>query len=160
MAENDVEAQRYLRGLNKRVFGIATDIHELILSHQCKSYVKTSYVGYEIDGGIVAALYGYHPDHVEIALALDSAHASKLLVNAARLTWRTMPVAAVVRVTEDLAELSVLVAEACERVRLGQQDINQDNEEFIKSRLERFGETSPRWPRSRRLRHPNGGVQI
>ena len=93
---------------------------------------------YDIDGEMVAALYG-HADHVEVALALDEQHPSELLVDASHLTWRTLPVSAIVRTVKDLKELSQLVDEACDRVRVGKHDVKRDNEYFMKSRRERRG---------------------
>ena len=138
MAENDAEAQEYLKALNKRVGGLASSIHELFRTQKCSSYVKTIYVGYDIDGEMVAALYG-HADHVEVALALDEQYSSELLVDASHLTWRTLPVSAIVRTVKDLKELSQLVDEACDRVRAGKHDVKRDNEYFMKSRRERRG---------------------
>jgi hypothetical protein len=52
----DVEARSYLDDLNKRVRPIATSLHEALLGLGCVSYVKTIYIGYDIDGEMVAAL--------------------------------------------------------------------------------------------------------
>ena len=49
----------------------------------------------EVGGEMVAALYS-HADHVELALALPESEEHRLLVDATHLTWRTMPVAAIV----------------------------------------------------------------
>ena len=79
MAVEDSEAQKYIAELNKTSAALCTQVHELFLEAGCKSYVKTIYIGYDIDGEMVAALYG-HADHVEVALALAEDHPSSQLI--------------------------------------------------------------------------------
>ncbi len=134
----DTEARQYLDGLNKRVASLASSIHEIFVADGCSSYVKTIYIGYDIDGDVVAALYG-HADHVEVALAVSELNTSPLLVDASHLTWRTLPLSAIIKSKTELAELKVLIADACDRVRKGQHDVDRDNEFFMKSRRERRG---------------------
>ena len=132
----DGDAQTYLSDLNKRVRPIATSLHEELLDLGCESYVKTIYIGYDIDGEMVAALYG-HIDHVEIALALPEDAEGDLLIDASHLTWRTLPVAALVRNLADLAPFKQLAGDAVERVRTASHTVNRDNEFFAKSKRER-----------------------
>jgi len=80
------EARDYFAGLNKKVSLIGLDLDALFESEGCASYVKTIYVGYDIGGEMVAALYG-HVDHVELALALDEDHPADGLIDASHLTW-------------------------------------------------------------------------
>ena len=134
----DGEAQSYLADLNKRVRPIATSLHEALLSLGCVSYVKTIYIGYDIDGEMVAALYG-RIDHVEVALALPEDAEGDLLIDAKHLTWRTLPVAAIVRSKTDLVAFMQLALTAVEGVRTSSHTVNRDNEFFIKSRRERRG---------------------
>ena len=134
----DTEAREYLRTLNKRVATLGSAIHEMFVAEGCASYVKTIYIGYDIGGDMVAALYG-HGDHVEVALAVSELNTSPILVDASHLTWRTLPLSAIVKTKEDLRDIEVLIADACERVRQGQHDVKRDNEFFMKSRRERRG---------------------
>jgi hypothetical protein len=100
------------------------------------SYVKTIYVGYEIDGEMIAALYP-RADHLEIALALPEDAESGLLIDASHLTWRTLPVAAIVTKVDDLSDLSDLVFAAADRVRTASHDVMRDNDFFIRTKRER-----------------------
>ena len=138
MAGDDSEAQNYIAELNKSSAALCTQVHEMFIAAGCSSYVKTIYIGYDIDGEMVAALYS-HSDHIEVALALAEDHPSGQLIDASHLTWRTLPVSAIVRTVKDLKELSQLVDEACDRVRAGKHDVKRDNEYFMKSRRERRG---------------------
>ena len=137
MTENS-EAQAYLSELNKKVRPLASDLHDVLMKLGCVSYVKTIYIGYDIAGEMVAALYG-RSDHVEIALALPEDADGDLLIDASHLTWRTLPVAAVVRNTTDVQPFTGLASAAVERVRTASHTVNRDNDFFIKSRRERRG---------------------
>ena len=98
--------------------------------------MKTIYVGYDIDGEMVAAVYG-HADRLEVALALDENRAHPLLVDASHLTWRTLPVAAILRQKSDIEGLQELVAEGVARIQAGTHDVHRDNDFFVKSRKAR-----------------------
>lgn len=126
------EAESYITELGK-VGRLASIAHDTMVALGCSSYVKTIYVGYDIDGEMVAALYG-HGSHLEIALALPEDAESQILVDASHLTWRTLPVAAIVRTMADLDEFARLAAEACERVRTSSHDVLRENDFFIKAR--------------------------
>lgn len=130
------EAEGYLEALNPSVRRLATSSHEIFVAEGCSSYVKTIYVGYDFGGEMVAALYG-HGDHVEIALALPEDAEGRLLVDASHLTWRTLPVAAIVRTEADITELVELIASSCRRVREREHSVVRDNDFFIRSRRER-----------------------
>jgi hypothetical protein len=138
MSAEDSEAQKYIADLNKSSAALCTQVHEMFLAAGCNSYVKTIYIGYDIDGEMVAALYG-HADHVEVALALAEDHPSNQLIDASHLTWKTLPVAAVGHNLAEVKKFEPLIEEACARVRAGQHDVNRDNEFFMKSRRERRG---------------------
>ena len=126
---DDSDAQIYLRDANKKVSALATNLHRLFLKHGCVSYVKTIYIGYDIDGAMVAALY-CHENRVEVAIALEENHRSKLLIDATHLTWRTMPVALVIQSKDDLSEAAELILEATGRVKTGQNTVNRSSEFF------------------------------
>ena len=66
---SDTEANVYITGLNKKVWPIAQAVHDTLLGLGFTSYVKTIYIGYDLNGEIVAASYG-HGNHVEVALAV------------------------------------------------------------------------------------------
>ena len=124
--------------MNKKVRTLASNLHDVLLSLGCVSYVKTIYIGYDIGGEMVAALYG-HSDYVEIALALPEDADGDLLIDASHLTWRTLPVAAIVRNTSDVSAFTHLASAAVESVRAGSHTVNRDNDFFAKSRRERRG---------------------
>ena len=133
---DDSEAQSYISGVNKKYRGLTSRLHKSFLQQGCISYVKTIYIGYEIDGKMVGALYR-HEDRVEVALALDENRACKVLIDATHLTWRTMPVAAVVKIESDLEESLPLVEEACNRVRTGENTLSRSNEFFVEAKKKR-----------------------
>lgn len=135
---DDVEAQQYIAELNKKSAALCTQVHEMFLAAGCSSYVKTIYIGYDIDGEMVAALYS-HSDHIEVALALAEDHPSGQLIDASHLTWKTLPVAAIGHNATEVKKMKPLITEACARVRAGKHDVNRDNEFFMKSRRERRG---------------------
>jgi hypothetical protein len=124
--------------MNKKVKTLASDLHDVLLNLGCVSYVKTIYIGYDIAGEMVAALYG-HSDYVEIALALPEDAVGDLLIDASHLTWRTLPVAAIVRKKTDVQPFTELASVAVERVRTASHTVNRDNDFFAKSRMERRG---------------------
>ena len=132
------DAEQYLAECGARVLPLATAAHAVLVDQGCASYVKTIYVGYDFNGEMVAALYAHH-DHVEVALALPEDQQGSLLVDASHLTWRTLPVAAILRSSANLEQFTELVIEAVRRVREQSHDVNRDNEFFIKSRRERQG---------------------
>jgi hypothetical protein len=132
------EAQAYLSEVNKKVRSLASGLHDVLLDLGCVSYVKTIYIGYDIAGEMVAALYA-HIDYVEIALALPEDADGDLLIDASHLTWRTLPVAAIVRNTTDVQPFTELASAAVERVRTATHTVNRDNDFFAKSRRERRG---------------------
>jgi hypothetical protein len=135
MSTND-DAERYLADLNTGIRSIASSAHDLLTGLGCSSYVKTIYVGYDIDGEMVAAMYG-HANHVEIALALPEDAEGHILIDASHLTWRTLPVAAVLRSDMDLPSFQNLAEEACRRVRHSDHDVLRDSDYFFKARRER-----------------------
>ena len=133
---NHSDADAYIQGLNPAMAKLAGLVHQVFADEGCSSYVKTIYVGYDFDGEMVAAMYG-HPDHIEVALALPEDAEGRLLVDASHLTWRTLPVAARIRVKDDLPELTGLVRTSTKRVRSREHSVLRDNDYFIRSRKER-----------------------
>lgn len=135
---------KLLATLNKTLKPLGTSLHKQLVEAGCTSYVKTIYIGYDLKGIMVAALYP-HSDRVEIALALPDNHESELLIDATHLTWKTLPVAAILRTTVDLTEALNLVDEACRRIKDGVHDVERPNEYFKKSRREtNLGSHGPR----------------
>lgn len=130
------QAQRLLAESNEYVHQLGLRTHEVLAATGAVSYVKTIYVGYEINGEMIAALYP-RADHVEVALALPEDAESRLLIDASHLTWRTLPVAAIVTTTDDLAEFSILAKAAAERVRTARHNVMRDNDFFVRSKRER-----------------------
>ena len=136
--------ETFMAGLASPARKLAEKAHAAFLAEGCSAYVKTIYIGYDFDGEMVAAMYP-HAKSLEIALALDEQHDDETLVDAAHLTWRTLPVAAVISSMSMAAkQLTPLIHEACERVRSGKHDVHRDNDFFIKSRRERDRHTGPK----------------
>lgn len=131
--QNHTEAEHYLAELGKKISRIARDTHELLANSGCSSYVKTIYIGYDFDGQMIAALYA-HADHIEVAIALSDSFESELLVDATHLTWRTLPVAAILRSKQDVVKFGDLVTKACEGVRSGSHSISRDNDYFVNAK--------------------------
>ena len=129
------DAKAYIAGLNKKVGKFAVDAHQILIDEGCSSYVKTIYVGYDFAGEMVAALYG-HAEYVEIALALSESHESPILIDATHLTWRTMPVAAVLRSKEDVHSFKTLAKSACGGVRSGEHTVTRENGFFAAAKKE------------------------
>ena len=133
------DAERYIENLFRkfgRKFGvIAFEAHKQFVDEGCSSYVKTIYIGYDFKGEMVAALYG-HADYVEVAIALPETRKSPILIDAAHLTWRTLPVAAVLKNKNDLEVFALLVKDACNGVLSGSHTVCRDNEFFAKARRE------------------------
>jgi hypothetical protein len=127
------EVDGFLAQLGKRVAPFARDLNDALSAAGCDAYVKTIYIGYEIEGSMVAALYG-HPDHIELALALDADNPCVMLKDASHLTWRTMPVAIEVHTEDDVSTAMELAGNACARVRSGTHTVHLDNEHFIRAR--------------------------
>ena len=138
MAGDDSEAKKYIAELNRTSAALCEQVHEIFLAAGCNSYVKTIYIGYDIDGEMVAALYG-RANYVEVALALSEDHLSMQLIDASHLTWKTLPVAAIGRNSVEVETMSPLINEACARVRGGFHDVNRDNEFFMKAKREGRG---------------------
>lgn len=132
------DAEAFLLDVAPGVRELAEAAHAVLAGEECASYVKTIYVGYEIDGDMVAALYA-HPQHLEIALALPEDVLGDKLVDASHLTWRTMPVAAIVKDPQDLVQFAELAKQAASRVRTHEHTVLRDNEFFMNSRRERPG---------------------
>ncbi len=140
MNTNHSEAEAYLAGLNKKVGDLAIHAHRQLVDQGCTSYVKTIYIGYDFNGEMVAALYA-HVDYVEVAIALPENYDSLILIDASHLTWRTLPVAAVLKSKADLNMFSQLVKEACKGVLSGGHTVLRDNEFFAAVKRERQGKS-------------------
>ena len=57
------EVQAYLDGTNRSVRQVATALHNIMMELGCSAYVKTIYIGYDINGEMAAAAYA-HANHV------------------------------------------------------------------------------------------------
>jgi hypothetical protein len=137
------EAEEYISGLSERAQQLALAVHQVFLSLGCTSYVKTIYVGYDIDGQMVSALYG-HASSLEVALALPDDTSGPLLEDASHLTWRTLPVAAVIKSTDEIDSFSEHAQRAVERIKAQVHDVERDNDFFIRARRERTQRRSHR----------------
>ena len=129
-------AEEYFSQRGANVTPLGMPLHVALLAQGCDSYVKTIYIGYEISGEMVAALYA-HANHIELALAVAEDHPNMVLKDASHLTWRTLPLALEIRSTDDLVLAVELIEEACVRIREGSHDVERDNEYFVRSRRDR-----------------------
>jgi hypothetical protein len=125
------EALVYINKLSEPGRGICLWLDTILESQGCVSYVKTIYIGYEIDGEMVAAVYG-HGNKVEIAMALPENHASSLLQDATHLKWRTLPLSVVVDLSIDQNAIEGLVNESCNRVATKTHRVDRDSDYFMK----------------------------
>ena len=124
------EVQAYLDDVNSRVRKIATALHEALTEIGCNSYVKTIYIGYDINGEMTAAAYA-HADHVEVALAVADDHPDPRFEDATHLTWRTLPLCLKLSTITDVKNAKPLLKDACERVASQQHDVHRDNDYFV-----------------------------
>ena len=136
MTTSHEDAEAYIASLNGKVRNIALSTHAELLKEGCSSYVKTIYVGYDFNGEMVAALYG-HSEYIEVAIALAESYESPVLIDASHLTWRTLPVAAVLKSKADVKMFGPLVKEACKGVLSGEHTVLRDNEFFAAAKRER-----------------------
>ena len=126
-----------LSGLPGPVEKLAVALCEsLVASLGAVLYVKTIYVGVEIAGEMVAAMYP-QADRVNIALALAEDHPSVLLEDATHLTWRSMPVLVSVGLDSDYEAVVALVMESAGRVANGEHSVLR-SPEFFRGRLRRL----------------------
>ena len=132
------EAADLLNQLPKELRPVGTSVHQVLLKAGCTHYVKTIYVGYELEGVMVAAFYPF-PEKFELALALPDDHPSTLLIDATHLTWKTLPVAALVKSKDEHDETIELTIEAFQRVQGGVHDVERPNDYFLKSTRESLG---------------------
>ncbi len=130
------EATAYLAQRNARIAEQGAVIDGAFMALGCDSYVKTIYIGYEIEGQMIAALY-CHTNHIELALALAEDDPNPILKDATHLTWRTLPVLVEVRSDDEVAIAVDLAGQAFGRVKGGVHNVERDNEHFVRSRRER-----------------------
>lgn len=126
----NAEVQGYLDDTNAKVRKVLIALHDAMTELGCASYVKTIYIGYEINGEMTAAAYA-HADHVEIALAVADDHPDSRLEDATHLTWRTLPLCLQLRTATDVKSAAELLREACERVANRSHDVHRDNDYFV-----------------------------
>jgi len=75
-------------------------------------------------------------DRVEVALALPGDADGDPRVDAIHLTWRTLPIAVIVRSDHDLPGFSAPISEAVVLISEQEHDVKRDNDLFIRSRRE------------------------
>jgi hypothetical protein len=126
------------RTATKKARDLAVNVDQIFTNLGCNCYKKTIYLGYEYDGEMVAALY-INRNYLEIPLALPEEYDGPLIEDARHLTWRTLPVAAVVKSKTDLNIFENYAREAFERVKNRSHTVLRDNQFFAKSRRERKG---------------------
>jgi hypothetical protein len=68
---------------------------------------------------------------------VTESYESNILIDATHLTWRTLPVAAVLNSKDDLGQFSELAKAACMNITTGGHIVNRDNEFFAAAKRER-----------------------
>jgi hypothetical protein len=127
--ESTVEA--FLEATSGQVNSMARAAHEIFVMFDCSTYVKTIYIGYDIGGVMVGALYP-REDHIEVALALSENDPNPLLIDASHLTWRTLPVAALLTNLNQIPQLELLISSAVDRLKHHQHEVYRDNAYFAR----------------------------
>lgn len=123
----------------------------------CTGYVKTIYLGYEVDQGTVTAIYPRH-DHVELAMALEPSLDLPGLRDATHLKWRTLPVSMILSGPR-LSRLGIEnLSLAHSRVSEHRHDVDRDPEFFRALRYGRQRHSSTDRTRCLSSR-PRKGVQ-
>ena len=124
------EAAELVAGLPKALQRAFRACYALLVDQGgCDPYVKTIYVGFSLDGEMVAAIYPHH-DRLEIAMALPENIEGSEFKDATHLTWPTMPVAVEVRSADDTELVLGHLREAFRRVVTCEHDVRRPNEHF------------------------------
>lgn len=125
------EAESLATGLKAPLRKAMTGLYDTLSGDLgCDVYVKTIYVGFTIEGQMVAAIYPKN-DCLEVALALPEDIEGSEFKDATHLTWPTMPVCIEVRAAGDVALALDHARTAADRVRAGSHDVRRPNEHFI-----------------------------
>jgi hypothetical protein len=103
---------------------LALQAHNCLAELGCASYVKTIYIGYDIEGVMTAALYA-HVNHIEVAISLPNDFENKILIDTSHLTWRTLPVAAIVENVGQMDSFIELAAFAVHGVKDGSHSVHR-----------------------------------
>jgi hypothetical protein len=127
------DVEQYMAQTNAKIRKVLAALHNTFETENCTAYVKTIYIGYDIDGVMTAAAYA-HSDHVEVALAVAEDHPDDRLKDASHLTWRTLPLAIELRTVTDVTKATPLIHEACERIRNQNHHVHRDNDYFMRKR--------------------------
>jgi len=138
----------YLADTTTKVRKLIDQICDQFTNEGCSLYVKTIYIGADLNDQMVGAIYAYE-SNVEVALALPKDATHPLLEDASHLTWRTLPVLAKIASAKDVKSLKELVEQACRRIRDSEHDVYLDDDFFVEARR-RPGESD--FSRSRRRR--------
>ena len=124
-----LDAENFISKNAGKLDKIGVSAHSILCAEGCMSYVKTIYIGYELDGEMIAALY-VRPEYIEVALSLPESFDSPILIDATHLTWKSMPVAAVLKTKSDINLFTNLAKEAAELVRSGKHAVSRDSNFF------------------------------
>ena len=126
----------YLAQTSAKVRKLVDAICGQFTDEGCSLYVKTIYIGADLNKQMVGAIYA-HKSNVEVALALPEDATHLLLEDASHLTWRTLPVLAKVESAKDVKALKELVGQACQRIRESDHDVYLDDDFFVEARRRR-----------------------
>ena len=111
------DAERLATRQAPAVAGILRRVYTLLVDDLgCSAYVKTIYVGFTLDGAMVAAAYP-RSETVEVALAMEEGHESVLLKDASHLTWPTLPLFVTIETDALTSEIEELLRQAHRRVK-------------------------------------------
>ena len=127
----------YLAATETGIKKLVTEICDQFTDEGCILYVKTIYIGADLEGQMVGAIYAHKTD-IEVALALPENAVHPLLEDASHLTWRTLPVLAKITSGKEVKILKELVLEACQRIRDSEHKVYLDDDFFVEARRRRI----------------------
>lgn len=115
------QAIRLVSGISQPLFGPLEFLYGWFEDAGCRAYVKTIYVGFDLNGYLVAAIYVRGGEYLEVALALPADDRFPDLYPADHLKWASLPVAFQVRPEDDLSRLVPVLERTLDRARHGFQ---------------------------------------
>lgn len=127
------EAQRLFSGQYAPIMPAFAFVYDLLVNeYGCSPYVKTQYVGFDLNGRMVASAHPRGGDSFELALALPEDHESALLHDASHLKWRSLPVSVEIQRIDDVTTSKDLIQEAVSRINAGVHNVRLANTRFRK----------------------------
>jgi hypothetical protein len=111
------QAIRLASGKSRPLFGPLEFLYGWFEDAGCRAYVKTVYVGFDLNSYLVGAIYVRGAEYLEVALALPADDRFPGLYAADHLKWASLPVALQVRPGDDLTRLVPVLERTLDRAR-------------------------------------------